>query len=326
MSAFRLLCTAFTATMLWVLPAWAEPVLLLHGGATNRAQADVPPDWEAAWKAGMTAALDDGYGVLADGGTALDAVEAALVALEDNPAFNAGRGAVFTAQGRNELDASIMDGATLEAGAVASVTRVRNPIRLARAVMERSRHLMFTGAGAEVFAETQDLELVAPAYFRTERMWARYQAAREAEAARDPDDKNGTVGAVALDADGNLAAGTSTGGLMLKRFGRVGDSPIIGAGTYADNGSCAVSATGQGEYFIRATVARDICARVELAGQSVAEAAHTVIHEKLDGLGGTGGVIVLGPDGEAAVAYNTTAMIRAERRGETTTVSVFEAP
>ncbi len=301
-----------------------EPVLLVHGGATSSDVADVDPARIAAWKAGLNAAMADGYAILAGGGSALDAVEAAIVAMEDDPAFNAGRGAVFTADGRNELDASIMDGATLNAGAVANVTRVKNPIRLARSVMANSRHLMFVGNGAETFAESHDIDLVAPDYFRTDARWDQYQRALERMMPDGPDAKKGTVGAVALDRDGNLAAGTSTGGLMLKRWGRVGDSPIIGAGTYADNASCAVSATGQGEYFIRATVARDICARMELAGDSVSAAAKGVIHGKLTQLGGTGGVIVLDAQGNAAAVFNTTAMIRGRIDGSGATTAVFE--
>ncbi|MBB5519735.1 isoaspartyl peptidase/L-asparaginase family protein [Amphiplicatus metriothermophilus] len=295
--------------------------ILVHGGAGAMEKGRYTPEEEAAYKAKLTEALEAGYAVLERGGSALDAVETAIVILEDSPLFNAGKGAVFTRDGRNELDASIMDGATLNAGAVAGVTRVRNPIRLARAVMEKSAHVMFAREGAEKFAEEQGLELVSPAYFRTEARWKAYRDALEKEkkgkegkpdkgAAADADYKYGTVGAVALDAEGNLAAGTSTGGMSMKRYGRVGDSPIIGAGTFADNRSCAVSSTGHGEYFIRLAIARDVCAQVEYAGKSVAEAARDVIHGRLQGLGGDGGVIVLGKDGGYTMEFNSKGMFR----------------
>jgi beta-aspartyl-peptidase (threonine type) len=279
------------------------------------------PGEEAAYRAKLTEALEAGYAVLERGGSALDAVETAIVILEDSPLFNAGRGAVFTRDGRNELDASIMDGASLNAGAVAGVTRVKNPIRLARAVMEKSVHVMFARDGAEEFAKEQGLEMVSSDYFRTEARWKAYKNALEKEkadkknkpdkdAALEAEYKYGTVGAVALDAAGNLAAGTSTGGMNMKRYGRVGDSPIIGAGTFADNRSCAVSSTGHGEYFIRLAIARDICAQVEYAGKTVAEAARDVIHGRLQGLGGDGGVIVLGATGAYVMEFNSKGMFR----------------
>ncbi len=299
--------------------------LLVHGGAGALDKGDYTPEQEAAYRAALAAALDAGYGVLENGGSALDAVETAIVMLEDSPLFNAGRGAVFTREGKNELDASIMDGTTLAAGAVAGVTRVKNPVRLARKVMENSEHVMFVGEGAEAFAKTQDVEFVEPGYFRTEGRWRAYKAAlaKEKEKNREKketglphDFKYGTVGAVALDAEGRLAAGTSTGGMTLKRFGRVGDAPIIGAGTFADNRSCAVSATGWGEYFIRLSIARDICAQVEYGDKSVADAANDVIHNRLQTLGGDGGVIVLGPDGQYVMPFNSAGMFRGVRQGD----------
>lgn len=299
--------------------------LLVHGGAGALDKGDYTPEEETAYRAALEAALDAGYGILEGGGSALDAVETAIVMLEDSPLFNAGRGAVFTRDGKNELDASIMDGTTLAAGAVAGVTRVKNPVRLARKVMENSEHVMFVGDGAEAFAKTQDIEFVEPDYFRTERRWRAYKAALAKEKAANKEKKEtglphdfkyGTVGAVALDAEGRLAAGTSTGGMTLKRYGRVGDAPIIGAGTFADNRSCAVSATGWGEYFIRLSIARDICAQVEYGGKSVAEAANDVIHNRLQTLGGDGGVIVLGPDGQYVMPFNSAGMFRGVRQGE----------
>lgn len=299
--------------------------LLVHGGAGALDKGDYTPEEETAYRAALEAALDAGYGVLEGGGSALDAVETAIVMLEDSPLFNAGRGAVFTRDGKNELDASIMDGTTLAAGAVAGVTRVKNPVRLARKVMENSEHVMFVGDGAEAFAKTQDIEFVEPDYFRTEGRWRAYKAALAKEKAANKEKKEtglphdfkyGTVGAVALDAEGRLAAGTSTGGMTLKRYGRVGDAPIIGAGTFADNRSCAVSATGWGEYFIRLSIARDICAQVEYGGKSVAEAANDVIYNRLQTLGGDGGVIVLGPDGQYVMPFNSAGMFRGVRQGE----------
>jgi len=242
-------------------------------------------------------------------------VTAAITVLEDDPRFNAGKGAVFTHDGRNELDASIMDGATLQAGAVAGVHRVRNPILLARAVMEKSKHVMLAGDGAEIFAEEAGIELVDPAYFRTEKRWQQLQKALREEAAKQAHSDIetakhfGTVGAVALDAQGNLAAGTSTGGMTNKRYGRIGDSPVIGAGTYA-NAKCAVSGTGWGEFYIRTAAAHDICARVEYAGQTVRQAAETVINGVIPKAGGDGGAIALGADGSFAAPFNTEGMYR----------------
>lgn len=307
----------------------APPVtILVHGGAGALAPGRYTAEEEAAYKAKLAEALEAGYAILENGGEAVDAVEAAIVIMEDSPYFNAGKGAVFTREGKNELDASIMEGRTRNAGAVAGVTRVKNPIRLAREVMENSEHVMFARDGAETFAKERGLELVKEKYFYTERRWKTYRDALEREkkqedASLPADFKYGTVGAVALDADGDLAAGTSTGGMTLKRYGRVGDAPIIGAGTFADNASCAVSATGHGEYFMRLTIARDICAQVEYAGASVADAADDVINNRLENLGGDGGVIVLGKDGDYAMTFNSAGMFRGVKTADTLDVAIY---
>jgi L-asparaginase / beta-aspartyl-peptidase len=298
--------------------------LVIHGGAGTIRREQMTPERDREYRAALTEALQAGHRVLLDGGSSMDAVLAAIRVMEDSPLFNAGRGAVFTNDGRNELDASVMEGRTLNAGAVAGVTRVRNPIRLARAVMENSPHVMLAGAGAEAFAEQQGLEMVPPEYFRTQARWDALQRAREQEriplseddrpgprSGADLDDfKFGTVGAVALDRNGDLAAGTSTGGMTNKRWGRIGDAPIIGAGTYANNQSCAVSATGHGEFFIRNVVAYDICARMEYRGMSLADAANSVVMERLVERGGDGGVIALDRQGNVAMPFNTPGMYR----------------
>jgi beta-aspartyl-peptidase (threonine type) len=289
------------------VPLWS---LAIHGGAGILERAALAPDKEAAYRAGLDEALRAGAAVLDRGGPALDAVSAAVRVLEDNPLFNAGRGAVFTAEGRNELDAAIMDGKTQNAGAVAGVTRTRHPIDLARAVMQQSPHVMLTGAGADLFAKDHGLEQVDPSWFRTEERWQQLLAWRQKQqAAIDPTHLFGTVGAVAIDADGNLAAATSTGGMTGKRWGRVGDSPIIGAGTYAKNGQCAVSATGSGEYFIRESAARQVCDRVAWNEESLADAANATIMA-VGAIGGDGGLIAMGPDGHPAFAINDLGMYR----------------
>ena len=291
--------------------------IAIHGGAGVISRATMSADNERAYRADLERALDAGYAVLEKGGASLDAVVAAVRILEDSPLFNAGKGAVFSHAGVNELDAAIMDGATQKAGAVAGVRHVRNPIELARMVMERTPHVLLAGEGAEEFALEQGVDLVPGSYFYTERRWQQLEEAQRAErtASLPKDDIGyfGTVGAVARDKDGNLAAATSTGGMTNKRWGRIGDSPIIGAGTYADNATCAVSATGSGEYFIRAVVAHEICARVRLSGVSAAEAARTVIHGKLQEIGGDGGVIVVDKDGRLSLEFNTEGMFRAAR-------------
>lgn len=298
-------------------PAVAEEgdyALVIHGGAGTITRENMTPETEAAYRDALVSALRAGQSVLASGGSALDAVVASILPLEDSPLFNAGRGAVFTHDGRNELDAAIMDGATLNAGAVAGVTRVRNPVLLARAVMEKSHHVLLMGAGAEEFAREAGLTLVSPTWFFTERRYKQLLAIQEkqdhAALAWPGDHRFGTVGAVAYDSSGHIAAATSTGGLTDKRWGRIGDSPIIGAGTYAKDDSCGVSGTGTGEYFIRATVAREICALIEYKGMTVKAAADELIQVRLKAMGGDGGVIAIGPEGEIAWSFNTEGMYR----------------
>ena len=286
------------------------PVLVIHGGAGVIGK-DVTPQQEKIVRADLRKALEAGYAVLKSGGSSLDAVSHAIVIMEDAPEFNAGKGAVFTHDGRNELDAAIMDGATLRAGSVANVHRIKNPILLARAVMEKSPHVMLIGDGAEQFAQSIGMPLVAPKYFYTEERWQQLQQALKEDAAKGKSDvpHHGTVGAVALDMHGHLAAGTSTGGMTDKRFGRVGDSPIIGAGTYA-NAKCAVSATGWGEFYIRTVAAHDICARVAYRNEALAKAAQEVVMDVIPKLGGDGGVIALDADGNIAMPFNTEGMYR----------------
>ena len=290
--------------------------MVIHGGAGTILRQNMTPALEKAYIDTLTIALRTGYQILARGGSSLDAVEATIRVMEDSPLFNAGKGAVFTANGINELDASIMDGKTLGAGAVAAVEHVRNPISLARLVMEKSPHVMMVGSGAEEFAKSQGVTLVPPYYFWTERRWKTYEAEKakadsgKTGAVYGSEGHFGTVGAVALDKAGNLAAGTSTGGTDMKRYGRVGDSPIIGAGTYANNLSCAVSGTGDGEYFIRNNVAADICARVRYAGVSVQRAADDVVMKELVAQHGGGGVIAMDARGNVATSFNTPGMYR----------------
>jgi len=313
-------------------PRWS---IVMHGGAGVIERASLTPELESQYRDAMGQALAIGGDILERGGSSLDAVEATIVYLEDNPLFNAGRGAVFTAEGRNELDASLMDGRTRAAGAVAGLTRTKHPVLAARAVMERSPHVMLVGEGAERFARSQNLEEVEPSYFFTERRWQQLEvnlrannlpipprpagappAPRAYHDATPDDHQFGTVGVVAFDTNGDIAAGTSTGGTTGKRWGRVGDAPIIGAGTYAQNGMCGVSATGTGEFFIRVGVARAICARMEFNGEGAQEAADNVIAEvgattNASGAVGDGGVIVLDGRGGHAFAMNTPGMYRA---------------
>lgn len=297
-----------------VLVLLDAPMLVIHGGAGVERKGMTPAD-EAEARAAMTAALQVGHALLTQGKPAPEAVAAAITVLEDSPQFNAGKGAVFTHDGRNELDAAIMDGASGKAGAIAGVHRVKNPILLAKAVMDHSQHVMMVGDGAEVFAREQGITLVDPSYFRTEKRWQQLQQAlkedRQGLAHGDLATARhfGTVGALALDGAGRLAAGTSTGGMTDKRYGRVGDSPIIGAGTYA-NAQCAVSGTGWGEFYIRAVAAYDICARMKYAGQSLVRAAQTVINREIPAAGGDGGAIGLAADGVVAFPFNTEGMYR----------------
>jgi len=291
--------------------------LVVHGGAGTIIKGEMTPELEEQFRAKLKEALLAGQAILLEGGSSLDTVEAVLTILENSPLFNAGKGAVFTAEGRNEMDAAIMDGASGKAGAVAFVTRIKNPITAARAVMERTEHVMLAGVGADAFAASQGLELAEPEYFYTERRWNQLQEAREKEDAAETGNVSesskapylGTVGSLALDQDGKLAAATSTGGMTNKRYGRIGDTPIVGAGTWADR-HCAVSATGHGEYFIRLAVASDICARARYLDISVEAAAATVIHEILPAAGGTGGVITLDDQGQISMPFNTEGMYR----------------
>ena len=320
---------------------------IIHGGAGVIRRGSLTPELEKEYRAKLEEVVLAGYKTLLDGKSSLDAVEIAIRMMEDSPLFNAGKGAVFTADGRNELDSSIMDGKTLAAGAVAGLHHVKNPITLARAVMEKSPHVMMAGDGAEKFAREQNIELVDEKYFWTQKRWDELQKILKEEkeksekgkkgsepgvpsrggtgshmnpqsAIRDPQsaaelpyNKFGTVGAVALDRNGNLAAGTSTGGMTNKKYGRVGDAPIIGAGTYANNNTCGVSGTGWGEYFIRLGVARDISSLMEYRAFTVQAAADMVIHQKLQKLGGDGGVIVMDKFGNMAISFNSEGMYRA---------------
>lgn len=295
-----------------------QPIAIaIHGGSGTIDKGEFSAEREAEIRATLEQAVRAGHQVLAGGGSSLDAVTRAVTMLEDSPHFNAGRGAVFNAEGKNELDASIMEGAGLNAGAVAAVHNVRNPVLLARKVMTDSAHVMLIGEGAETFARQQGIAFEDDAYFYTDYRWQQLQKAKASDRpdatflSETPDKWFSTVGAVALDRDGNLAAATSTGGMTNKQWGRVGDSPIIGAGTYADNRSCAVSATGHGEYFIRATVARDVCARVQFTGASLAEAADQVVRQQLAAMGGDGGLIAVDPQGRIALTFNTSGMYRA---------------
>jgi beta-aspartyl-peptidase (threonine type) len=308
--------------------------IVVHGGAGVIERPALGPKGDAAYRSALTTATEAGAKVLEKGGSAVDAVEAVLNILEDDPLFNAGRGAVFTSEGKNELDSSIMDGSNLKAGAVAGVTHTRHPISLARAVMEKSPYVMMAGPGADAFGARVGLEQVAPSFYFTEARWQSLVKQLTTEGKRVParpagapppsdavpvafyDEgadprSHGTTGVVALDKQGNIAAGTSTGGLQGKMPGRVGDSPIIGAGTYASNQSCAVSATGSGEYFIRLGVAREICNLVRFKGMPIQQAADEVIHHELEDLHGDGGVIALTPDGQSAFSFNTPGMFRA---------------
>lgn len=317
-----------TATIVFGLSLAAQDagrkiMLVVHGGAGTITRTNLSSEMEKQYREKLSEALRTGHAILAKGGSSSDAVEATIRILEDSPLFNAGKGAVFTHEGRNEMDAAFMDGRTKKAGAVAGVTIIRNPISAARAVMEKSPHVMLAGRGAELFATKMGLEIVDPSYFWTERRWKSLQdellkeqkandpkKTSENDAAAGGDKKFGTVGALALDREGNLAAGTSTGGMTNKQFGRIGDTPIIGAGTYADNESCAVSGTGHGEFFIRWNVAYDIAALMKYRGMSVADAANEVVHRKLAPVKGEGGVIALDAKGNFAMPFNTEGMYR----------------
>ena len=300
--------------------------LAIHGGAGTLPRAESGGERELKYRAGLAAALDAGYAVLETRGTSLDAVTRAVMVLEDNPLFNAGLGSVFTLDGRNELDAAIMDGRTLNAGAVCGLTHIRNPIELARTVMEHSEYVMLSGEGAEEFALSRGFTLVPRGYFFTPERWRQLERIRTGDAGLSALTIShvGTVGAVALDAEGRLAAATSTGGMTGKRYNRIGDSPIIGAGTYADDRSCAVSATGHGEMFIRAAVAHDICSRMRFGGRGLGEAVREVVFEELTKLQGEGGVIAIDAHGEIAMEFNSEGMFRASRRtGEEAQIGIY---
>ncbi len=297
-------------------PKQAQFSIVIHGGAGSILKKNMSPEQELLYKTKLEEAIHIGYEILKNGGSSLDAVQKTINILEDSPLFNAGKGAVFTNAETNEHDASIMDGQTLKAGASAGTTIVKNPINLARAIMDDSPHVMLSGKGAETFAQIQGLEIVDPSYFYTEKSYKALQRVKHMqktafynEAIKDS--KFGTVGCVALDKEGNLAAGTSTGGMTNKRWGRIGDSPIIGSGTYANNNTCAVSCTGWGEYFIRAVVAHDISALMEYKGLSLKEAAFEVIQKKVPELGGDGGIIAVDKNGNMTMEFNTPGMFRA---------------
>ncbi|WP_215232849.1 isoaspartyl peptidase/L-asparaginase family protein [Dyadobacter linearis] len=324
------------------LPLFAQDfsdkiTLVIHGGAGTITRSNMSPEQEKAYKDVLNTALEKGYAMLKSGGTSVQAVEATIHVMEDSPLFNAGKGAVFTNEGKNELDASVMEGKTMKAGAIAGVTTIKNPISAAIAVMEKSEHVMMAGAGAEKFAKQQGIELVDPKYFYTESRYKALLRAKEADKTElDHDSKDekqlkkapktgfakdaeliftegkkfGTVGCVALDKFGNLAAGTSTGGMTNKKYGRIGDAPIIGAGTYANNATCAVSATGHGEYFIRSVVAYDISALMEYKSMSLKDASNEVVMKKLVERGGEGGIIAVDRNGNIAMPFNSEGMYR----------------
>ncbi len=283
--------------------------IVIHGGAGRIVKENMNAEREAEYSNKLKEVLETGYKILSEGGSALDAVEAVIQLMEESPLFNAGKGAVLTEKGVAELDASIMDGKTHSAGAVAGIKHVKSPITLARLVMEKSPHVMMISDGAEEFAKQNGLEMVENNYFITKERWESYQRALQREEERKKTEKHGTVGAVALDKNGNIAAGTSTGGMMMKKFGRVGDAPIIGAGTYANNNTCGVSATGSGEYFIRIGVAKDISSLIEYKGMTLQYASEEVI-KKVGDLGGSGGVICLDKFGNVAMPFNTEGMYR----------------
>lgn len=313
-SIFTLLLFAFISS---VLAQQTRPVIVIHGGAGVIRKSDMTPEKEQAYRQKLQEALEVGYAILEKGGSSLDAVEKTIQVLEESPLFNAGRGCVLTNEGKPELDASIMDGKTLQAGAVAGVDEIKSPIQAARAVMEQSEHVMMIGSGAERFAKSKGLEMVKPSYFITEKRSEQLKNIKKKEKNKDaksfedtyPDRKYGTVGCVALDKNGNIAAGTSTGGMMNKRYGRVGDAPIIGAGTYADNQGCGVSATGHGEFFIRSVVAFRVNALMQMQKMSLKEAAQETINF-MGKLGGTGGIIALDRQGNIAMPFNTEGMYR----------------
>jgi len=331
-----LLLSAFANTALAAEKPFA---IAIHGGAGTIKKERFTPEREAAYRAKLQESVEAGYAILEKGGTSLDALTASINILENSPFFNAGKGAVYTHDESHEMDASIMEGKTRQAGAVAGVKHIENPINLARLVMDESVHVMLSGDGAEEFAQSQGVKLVDNNIFDTDHRYKSLQRAKAkmkkakqenkgyqaAHQSLDVEYKVGTVGAVALDKYGNIAAGTSTGGMTNKRYGRIGDSPVIGAGTFADNASCAVSATGHGEYFIRYNVAADICARVQYQGKSIEQAGKEVIHDVLMPIGGTGGVIIIDTKGNISLPFNTKGMYRASKsNAQATYVGIFK--
>jgi len=308
----------------------ADFALVLHGGAGTILKENMSDEKEKAYIKALDEALNIGARILRKGGTSMDAVVQTIIHLENSPLFNAGKGVVFTHQGTNEMDASIMHGKDLEAGAVGGIKTIKNPILAARAVLEKSEHVFMSGEGADEFAREQGLETAAPDYFRTERRWNSLQKILEKEKATgvidttNPDSKYGTVGVVALDRAGNIVAGTSTGGMTNKKYNRIGDSPVIGAGTYANNKTCGVSCTGHGEYFIRYAVAHDVSAMMEYKGSSVQEAANTIINDKLIKAGGTGGLVALDNYGNIAMPFNTPGMYRAYIKGDERYIGIYK--
>ncbi len=341
---FKLVTSSLAITALLsissLLHAQEQPfAIAIHGGAGTIEKARFTPEKEKAYRAKLKEAVETGYAVLEKGGESLDAVIAAITVLEQSPYFNAAKGAVYTHNEEHELDASIMDGKNRQAGAVSGVKHIESPIALARLVMDKSVHVMLSGTGAETFASSQGMPLVDNDIFDTDSRYKSLKRAKEKMAKASianvpfkvafnnlpPEFKVGTVGAVALDKKGNISAGTSTGGMTNKRFGRIGDSPVIGAGTFAENESCAVSATGHGEYFIRYNVAADICARVKYQGKSIVQAGNEVIHDVLMPVGGTGGVIIIDTKGNMSLPFNTKGMYRATKSNKTPTyVGIFK--
>lgn len=305
--------------------------IVIHGGAGTLSKSDMDAETEKAYVDALNQALTEGENILKSGGKSIDAVVAAIKIMEDSPLFNAGKGAVFSHDGKNELDASIMTGDQQLAGAVGGVTNVKNPIILARTIMEKSKHVMMVGKGAEAFAADNNLELVDPSYFYTQKRWDNLQQAIIEEknntldkSSNLPNKKHGTVGCVALDMNGNIVAGTSTGGMTNKMYNRLGDSPIIGAGTYADNNTCGVSCTGHGEFFIRYTVARDIAALMEYKGLTLKQACDTIVYKKLVSKGGEGGLIALDKSGNIEMPFNTTGMYRGWARDGQREIKIFK--
>lgn len=308
----------------------AAYAIVIHGGAGTILKANMTDEREAQYLEAMHAALDKGEGILKDGGSALDAVEQTIWMLEDSPLFNAGKGAVFTHDGHNELDASIMTGVDQNAGSVGGVRTVKHPISAARAVLEKSDHVLLTSTGADAFAKDQGLDIVDPSHFHTERRWNSLQRILKEEEKNEKklselsENKHGTVGCVALDKAGNIVAGTSTGGMTNKRYNRFGDVPIIGAGTYADNNTCGVSCTGHGEYFIRYAVAHDVSARMEYLGEGVEEASTYIVNTKLVEKKGSGGLIALDKYGNVAMPFNSKGMYRGFAKPGERVVKIYE--